>query len=116
MWKYIKLSELVKNLLNIRIFDFFFLNDTYHHVNAKAVNFTGHGLNCFLTLGHNYLFRRTATWLVDWVLSSRSEEGNICKQQGSCIPARTYFKQPGQPACSQSGEIKPGHLRRRREA
>ena len=43
--------------------------------------------------------------MVGWVLSSRTEEGNICKQQGSCIPAHTYFKRPGRPACSQNGEL-----------
>ena len=37
----------------------------------------------------------TVGWLVDWVLSSRTEEGNIYKQQGLCIWAHTYFKRPG---------------------
>ena len=46
-------------------------------------------------------------WLVDWVWSSRTEAGNICKQQGSCIPNHTYFRWPG----TQTMELNPGHLR-----
>ena len=55
-------------------------------------------------------------WLVDWVLSSRTEEGNICKQQVSCIPAHVSFTRPGRPACSQTGELNPAYLCGRREA
>ena len=31
-------------------------------------------------------------WLFDWFLSSSTDEGNICRQQGSYIPTHTYFK------------------------
>ena len=54
-------------------------------------------------------------WLVFWVLSSRSEEENICKLQGSYIIDHTYFKPPGRPACSQTGEMNPGYLHGRWE-
>ena len=46
----------------------------------------------------SHLFVVIVEWMAGaliWFLSTRTEEGNICKQQGSCIPTHTYFKQPG---------------------
>ena len=61
-------------------------------------------LQCYYQYTHFSLMMLSilgVCWLVDWVLSSRTKEGNICKKQGSYIPAHTYFKGPGWPVCSQ---------------
>ena len=45
-------------------------------------------------------------WLigfVDWVLSSRTDKGNIYRQQGSCIPAHHILSVQGDPLV-----VKPG--------
>ena len=66
------------------------------HITINAKNHVGsestwiHKMN--MTDAEHNRFTLEKGWLVDWVLSSRIEEVNICKQQGSCVPAHTYFK------------------------
>ena len=33
----------------------------------------------------------SSDWLIYWVLSTKTEEGNICKHQGSCIGTNIFL-------------------------